>query len=427
MTAFAPTSAWVEEPAVALPNDPLGANESCDLAIVGAGILGLSSALDAARRGLSVRVIDAATVGDRASGLNGGQVIAGFKYDPDWLVAHFGAKRGEALVNFGATTPDAVYDLIAREGLNVPHQRSGWIQAAHSEVAMRAAEERARQWSARGVAAKILDASEIARLTGARGYIGGWLDPRSGAIQPLAYVRELARVAAAAGVRVAENTRVATLKREIGGWVLQTADDRSLRAKTVIVATNAYADGLIPGLARTLLPLHSFQIATAPLPDSVLSTILPEGQVVSDSRRIIIYYRRGPGGRILFGGRGSTAEPTNPRAWAHLEHALKRLFPALTDVAIEKRWYGRVALTLDHLPHVHEPEPGLLVAAGCQGRGVGLMTALGPRLIDYIVTQDAERIPFPITPIRPIPFHAFRNIGISAAIAWYRLVDMLER
>ncbi len=140
-------------------------------------------------------------------------------------------------------------------------------------------------------------------------------------------------------------------------------------------------------------------------------TSSPEGQVVSDSRRIVVYYRKGPNGRMLLGGRGSMAEPTDPKAWAHLEHALKRLYPALADVAIEKRWYGRVAMTLDHLPHVHEPEPGLIVAAGCQGRGVGLMTALGPRLVDYFVSKDSEQIPLPLTPIRPIPFHAFRNIA----------------
>ena len=427
MTAFIPASAWVEGPSTALATTPLSAGETCDLAIVGGGILGLRAALDAARRGLAVRVVDAELVGDKASGLNGGQVIAGFKYDPDWLIGHFGEKRGEALIQFGSTMPDAVYDLIDRELLKVPHERNGWIQAAHSEVAMHAVEQRAKQWIARGVPAKLLNAEEIARLTGARGYLGGWLDPRGGAIQPLAYTRELARTASEAGARIAENTRIARIAKENADWTLHTVDGRALRAKFVLVATNAYADGLVPGLARTLLPLHSFQIATVPLPSSALASILPEGQVVSDSRRIVTYYRRGPGGRLLLGGRGSTAEPTSARGWAHLEHALKRLFPVLKDVAIEKRWYGKVALTLDHLPHVHEPQPGLVIAAGCQGRGVGLMTALAPRLVDYFVSRDPEIIPFPITPIRPIPFHAFRNVGISAAIAWYTLADMLEQ
>lgn len=420
-------SVWAERAFAPLASDALKTSEKVDLAIVGGGILGLSSALHAARSGLSVRVLEAEYVGDRASGLNGGQVIPGLKYDPDWLLQHFGERRGEALVRFGASLADGVFDLIAREQLDVPVQRAGWIQAAHSEAAVRAAEQRANQWSARGVPAKLLSATDVSRLTGARGYHGGWLDPRGGAIQPLAYTRELARVAIDAGARIAENTRITALKRDNSAWVLKTADGRSLSAKGVIIATNAYADGLVPGLARTLLPLHSFQIATAPLSDALLSTILPEGQVVSDSRRIVIYYRKGPDGRMLLGGRGSMSDPAGPSAWAHLEHALKRLYPALSSVPIEKRWYGRVAMTLDHLPHVHEPEAGLLVAAGCQGRGIGLMTGLGPRLVDYFVTRDAELLPFPPTPIRPIPFHAFRNVGIGAAIAWYRLVDMLEK
>lgn len=427
MTAFTPASAWADASTAAPPNDPLGPDERCDLAIIGGGILGLCSGLHAARQGQSVRVVDAGRIGDRASGVNGGQVIAGFKYDPDWLIEHFGDNRGSALASFGASTPDAVFGLIEREKLNVPRQTNGWIQAAHSETALKAAEERARQWIARGVPAKILTADDVTRMTGARGYLGGWLDPRGGAIQPFAYTRELARIAVTTGVRIAENTRIVRLQRENSSWALKTADGKTLRANSVIVATNAYADGLIPGLARTLLPLHSFQIATEPLRDDVLANILPGGEVVSDSRRIVVYYRRGPNNRMLLGGRGSMAEPTDPKAWAHLEHALKRLYPALADAKIEKRWYGRVAVTLDHLPHVHEPERGLIIAAGCQGRGVGLMTALAPRLVDYLASRDPAHIPLPITPIRPIPFHAFRNIGIGAAIAWYRLVDMLER
>lgn len=420
-------SAWADWPAAPLSSDPLTSDERCDVAVVGGGILGLCVALNACRRGFSVRVLEAARIGDRASGLNGGQVIPGLKYDPDWIMEHFGDSRGEAVVRFAAGTADSVFDLIEREKLDVPLTRAGWIQAAHSAAAARAAERRAAQWIARGVPAKVLNADDVARLTGARGYVGGWLDPRAGMIHPLAYTRELARVARETGARIAENTRATRIRRENGTWTIETVSGRALRSKAVIVAANAYADGLVPGLAQTLLPLHSFQIATAPLPADALAAILPEGHAVSDSRRILVYYRKSPDGRLLLGGRGSMAEPTSPRAWAHLEHALKRLYPSLAGVAIERRWYGRVALTLDHLPHVHEPVSGLIVAAGCQGRGLGLMTALAPCLVDYVVSKDREQIPFPVTPIRPIPLHAFRNLGIGAAIAWYRLIDMLDR
>ena len=147
---------------------------------------------------------------------------------------------------------------------------------------------------------------------------------------------------------------------------------------------------------------------------------------MSDSRRILVYYRRSPDGRLMLGGRGSLAEPTSAADWRHLEHALVRLYPDLRGVAIERRWFGRVAMTLDHLPHIHEPEPGLLIAVGCQGRGVGLMTALGARLADYVVSGDRRALPLDITPLRPIPLHALRQVGVGAAIAWYRMLDALE-
>ena len=402
-------------------------DETVDVVIVGGGFLGLSTALSAARRGLSVRVLEAGVVGERASGLNGGQVIPGLKYDPEWLIAHFGALRGNALVGFAAKTADRVFDLIRTEKLAVPHLRNGWIQAAHTEKALATARERDRQWQALGADVKLLDAAEIAALTGTNNYIGGWLDRRAGIIDPLSFVSELGRIATIAGARIAENSRVTALSKVSGLWEAKTGADRTIKARFAVVATNAYADGLVPGLAQTLVPLHSFQIASAPLPQDLQALILPQGQAVSDSRRILVYYRKTADGRLVLGGRGRMALPRSEGDWKHLHRAMLRLYPQLADVQIEKRWFGRVALTPDHLPHIHEPEPGLLIAAGCQGRGVGLMTALGPHLVDYMDSGDREALPLQISPIRPIPFHALRQIGVACTIGWYRFLDALER
>lgn len=389
--------------------------------------MGLSTALHAARLGMSVQVLEAGEIGQGASGLNGGQAIPGLKYDPEWLQEHFGEERGEALVNFAASTADAVFELIRDERLSVPFVRNGWIQAAHTEVALKAAANRDRQWRARGADVKLLSAAEIATMTGARGYLGGWLDRRAGVIDPLAYTSELARAAAAAGVRIAERQRVVRLTNAADVWRISTGNGAELQAKAVVLATNAYTDSLVSGLAETIVPLHSFQIATAPLPPGLAATILPEGQAVSDSRRILVYYRKSADGRLVLGGRGRMALPSSAGDWAHLERALLRLYPALSGLAIERRWFGRVAMTPDHLPHIHEPERGLVAVVGCQGRGVGLMTALGERLAGYLQSGDARQLPFPLSPIRPIPFHAFRQVGVAATIAWYRLLDALER
>ncbi|MER8756406.1 FAD-binding oxidoreductase [Mesorhizobium sp. M0976] len=403
------------------------AGRRVDVVIVGGGIMGLSTALHAARLGLAVQVVDAGEIGNGASGLNGGQVIPGLKYDPDWLLEHFGPERGEALVNFAASTADTVFELIRDEGLAVPFVRNGWIQAAHTETALKAAANRDRQWRARGADVRLLSATEIATMTGAQGYLGGWLDRRAGVIDPLAYTSELARVAAAAGVKIAERQNVMQISKDAGIWHVSAESGAELKAKVVVLATNAYTGGLLPGLAETIVPLHSFQIATAPLSSNLAAEILPEGQAVSDSRRILVYYRKSADGRLVLGGRGRMALPNGPADWAHLERALLRLYPALSDIAIEKRWFGRVAMTPDHLPHIHEPEKGLLAVVGCQGRGIGLMTALGERIASYLSSGDTRQLPFPISPIRPIPFHAFRQVGVAATIAWYRMLDAFER
>ncbi|TPL42142.1 FAD-dependent oxidoreductase [Mesorhizobium sp. B2-4-6] len=417
---------WQKPQAAPAFQSDLSAGGTLDAVIVGGGIMGLSTALHAARAGLSIQVLDAGAIGQGASGLNGGQVIPGLKYDPEWLLRHFGKERGEALVGFAASTADAVFDVIRDEKLTVPFTRNGWIQAAHTETALKAAANRDRQWRSRGADVELLDRAGIAAMTGARGYLGGWLDRRAGVIDPLSYTLELARVASAAGVKIAGQQRVVKLAKEAGVWRVSTQGGAELRAKSVVLATNAYTDGLLPGLAQTIVPLHSFQIATAPLPADLAAGILPGGQAVSDSRRILVYYRKSSDGRMVLGGRGM-ALPSSPADWAHCERALIRLYPALAGVAIEKRWFGRVALTPDHLPHLHEPEKGLLAVVGCQGRGVGLMSALGKRMANYLASGDARQLPFPLSPIRPIPFHAFRQVGVAAAITWYRMLDTFER
>jgi glycine/D-amino acid oxidase-like deaminating enzyme len=264
-------------------------------------------------------------------------------------------------------------------------------------------------------------------MTGARGYLGGWLDRRAGVIDPLAFTMELARIAADAGVRIAEHHKVVRLRKEAGSWRVSCESGAELQAKSVVIATNAYSDGLLPGLARSIVPLHSFQIATTPLPSCLGKQILPGEQAVSDSRRILVYYRKSPDGRLVLGGRGRMALPKSASDWDHLHRAMLRLYPMLAGVPIEKRWFGRVAMTPDHLPHIHEPELGLLAAVGCQGRGVGLMAALGKRFAAYLAEGDPKLLPFPVSTIRPIPFHAFRQIGVAATIAWYRALDAMER
>lgn len=413
---------WPDLGAVPPSVTPIADGERADLLVVGAGILGLTTALHAARQGLAVRVIEAKGLGEGASGLNGGQVIPGLKQDPEELRARF----GDRTASFAASTADAVFDLIAAEKLDVAHKRTGWIQAAHTDTALATARSRVAQWQARGADVAFLDERAIAAATGARGYLGGWIDRRAGMIDPFAFTLGLARAATASGAKIATGVRATSLERDAGLWRVRTTAG-SVTAGRVLVAANAYADGLVPGLQRSFVWLHSLQIATERLPADMAETVLPGGHPVSDSRRIVIYYRKSPDGRLVLGGRGPMREPSSKADWSHLHRALLRLYPALASLKIERRWFGRVAMTPDHLPHVHEAEPGLLAVAGCNGRGVGLMAALGRYIADWAGSGDRDALPLPVTPIRPIPFHRFRRIGVASTIAWYRLLDATER
>ncbi|MXQ10737.1 NAD(P)/FAD-dependent oxidoreductase [Microvirga makkahensis] len=416
-------SLWAATAAAPPQTTRLEASLSTEIVVIGGGYAGLSTALHLAERGFKPVVLEAQEVGFGGSGRNGGQVIPGLKYDPDELIAKFGRERGERLIAFGGGTADAVFGLIDKYAMDVPHIRNGWIQGAHTQEGMDQARRRAEQWGRRGAPVRILDQSETGRLLGSERYVGGWIDGRGGGIQPLSYARGLARAAQKAGAIIHTRTPATGLAQERGRWTVKTASGATVTADRVVLCTNGYTSGLWPRLHETIIPANSFQIATRPLSDNLRRTILPEGHVSSDTRKLLLYFRLDHNGRLLMGGRGPFREPKGPEDWAHLERIVGKMFPQVKDVPIEYRWCGRVAITRDFMPHLHEPAPGLLIDIGCQGRGVGMQTAMGRAMAEYVATGDEGALPVPLSPIRPLPFHALHKLYVSAIIAWYRLND----
>jgi glycine/D-amino acid oxidase-like deaminating enzyme len=394
-----------------------------DVCVIGAGYAGLSTALHLAEAGVQTMVIEAQEPGYGASGRNGGQVIPGLKYDPDDLEAMFGRERGARLVDFAGRTADAVFDLVVKHRMAVAHVRQGWIQGAHSRTTVEEVKRRADQWGRRGAPVASFSKAETDRHLGTTEYLASWIDRRGGAVQPLAYARGLAKAALAAGAAIHGRTPVTRLEREDGRWIVITRGGARVTADRVVVCTNAYAGHLWPQLGQTIIAPNSYQIATEPLSNDVRKSILPFGQVSSDARKLLLYFRLDDRGRLLLGGRGPFREPRDARDWRHLEAMLGRLFPQVKDARIEYRWCGRVAITRDFLPHLHEPAPGLLIDIGCMGRGVALQTALGQAMARYLASGLADALPLPPVPIRAIPFHSLNRAYFAAAVAWYRFLD----
>jgi sarcosine oxidase len=408
------------EPALARP--ALSGTAETDVAIIGGGFTGLSAALHLAEAGISTVVLEARHAGFGASGRNGGQVIPGLKYDPDDLLAKFGPARGQALVGLAGGAADAVFDLVARYGIDCDAQRAGWIQAAHSPRALGPVMNRARQWQARGVAVECLSRDQIAARTGTAIYHGGWLDPRAGSVNPVAYARGLGRAAIAAGARIFENSAALSLEPRGRGWDIRTADGL-LHAARVLIATNAHSQGLVDGLDRSILPVQSMLVATDPLPQALRDRLMPGGVVLSETRKLAFYMRQSPDGRMVLGGRGAVGAVEDPRLMAALEAGLKRTFPELADQPITRRWSGQLALTMDGLPHLHSPAPGLIAMLGYNGRGIALATAFGRMISDWLA-EDREPV-FPVTPIHPIGWHRMREPVMNLGIRWYWLKDRM--
>jgi glycine/D-amino acid oxidase-like deaminating enzyme len=422
-----PPSLWVATARPAPETPPLDASRQADVAIVGAGYSGLAAALQLAKAGVSVVVLEAGEPGWGASGRNGGQVIPGLKYDPDELVALFGPEAGEHLIRVAGSAPDTVFDLIERHSIDCEARRCGWIQPAFAAPDVGVVTRRAEQWQRRGAPVEVIDRDTVRKLVGSPIYHGGLIDRRAGSVQPLSYSRGLARAAQGAGALVCGGSRVTALARDGARWKLTTAHGPTVSAERVLLATNGYTDALWPGLRQTVIAANSFQVATARLPDKLRQSVLPEGHVASDTRKLLLYYRCDHHGRLIMGGRGTFREPAGPRAYRHLEMVIGLLFPQLKGTRCEFYWTGRVALTRDHVPHVHQPAPGLTVFLGYHGRGVAMATTLGTLVAKNLIAPADNPLPLPITGIRPIPLHALHRIYATAILQMYRMRDYLAR
>lgn len=419
-----PPSLWAATAIPAPSAPPLAQDLEADVVVVGGGFAGLSTALHLAEKGATVCVLEAEQPGWGASGRNGGQVIPGLKYDPRELEERFGQKA-ESMIHMAATAADTVFDLIQKYGIDCRPVRNGWIQTAHSPAVLDVVEKRARDWESRGVKVEILDQVAVRKRTGSKQFIGGWVDYRAGSVQPLSYARGLCHAAQGLGVRVHGQSRVTRLERTGDSWHAWAGQHR-VAAKDVVICTNGYTDGLWPRLQKTVLPANSFLVATRPLTASEGAGILDGREVTSDSKRLLVYFRRDDEGRLVVGGRGPFHEPQSFNEWAHIERAVTHLFPQLKGIEFQYRWAGRVAVTRDFMPHVHEPEPGIHMVLGFNGRGVAMASTMGKHLAERIHKADASAFPYPITGIAAIPMHSLRGLYMAAGVAWYRFLDALS-
>jgi glycine/D-amino acid oxidase-like deaminating enzyme len=420
-----PQSLWAATASPCPALEKLAGHRMVDVAVIGAGSTGLSTALHLAAAGVDCAVIDTHEPGWGASGRNGGQVLPGLKVTKAAVQQRFGEEIGGRVHALTETAAQFLYDLVEEHGIDCDLARGGSIRAAHNRAMLAILKENFQALVAQGVPANLLDADEVARRLGTRAYLGGRFDPRGGTLHPLKYARGLAAAALSEGAAIYRDAPATALSRKDERWHVTTPDGEIV-ARRVVVATNGYTDRLWPGLAATMLPVHSFQIATARLSGDKAASILPDRVCFSDTRRLILYAQRSADDRLVLGGRASFTLVDRAADYKVLHRVLIGLFPQLAATPIEYRWAGRVALTRDSIPHLHAPAPGMLIATGFNGKGVAMTTLMGKILADHIRFPDRPSA-YPITEIRPIPLYFVREPALNLAMYYETLMDRLGR
>ena len=419
-----PPSLYAETAIPPLNLPPLLEETKASVAVIGGGITGLSSALRLAERGVDVLLLEAHQPGWGASGRNGGHVNPGLKPDPDEVEHDFG-ELGRRMVRLSYAAPEALFRLVERHQIRCEARQAGTLRAATTRKTLDGLRKLAAQYANRRIEAKLLDGDGAFAATGTRRYLGILRDPSGGSVNPLGYSRGLAHAAIAAGARLHADSPALRLSRsEAGAWRVETPRGM-VTADRLVIGTNGYTDDLWPGLRRTVVPVWSGITATEPLPDQVARQIMPGGGVLYELGAITVYYRLDIGNRLLMGGRSGLRDMGGPEGFRYLQRYAVKLWPALRNVAWTHGWNGQLGMTADHYPHLHEPEPDVLMALGYNGRGVAMATAMGDIIARRIGGETEESLEMPITGIKPIPFHGLWPLAVQGRLAWGRLRDRL--
>ena len=416
---------WYARSTPPLPAQPkLQGRQRVDVAILGGGLTGLSTALELAGNGRTVAIVDAGAIGGGASGRNGGQVIFGFGCEQRVLRAAVGEALAREMFDWSLEGVSFVRERIARHAIDA-HWRDG-----HAHVAIKprqVAELQAWQrelLDAYGYPTQWWDRERLRGVLASPRYLGGLYDPKSGHLHPLAYTLGLARAALAAGVALYEHSPVLRLERGARP-VLHTADG-ALEADDVVLAGNALVHGIAPALDRKIMPVGTYVGATAPLDPALARTLIANAMAVADVNWALDYFRLSHDHRLLFGGRASYSTLPPRDLAGTMRRRMTQVFPQLAGVGFDHVWGGFVDISRNRAPHWGRLGANVWFAQGFSGHGVAA-TGLAGRVIAEAIKGQTQRLDaFAKIPHRDFPGgRALRTPLLVAAMAWFKLRDAL--
>jgi gamma-glutamylputrescine oxidase len=401
----------------------LAGDVTTDVVIIGGGFTGVSAALELAKAGYKVVVLEAGKIGSGASGRNGGQICTGFSAAQSKLAGQLGKADAHKCFEISEDAKRLIETRIADHKINCD-LRWGYMHCAAKPGQEDSFKAWKDEYDALGyTGSEIFTKQQLEERLGSKLYHGALREPRAGHFHPLNYLLGIADAARQAGAVIYENSRVLEVDTGAAPWA-RTASG-TVRSKFMIIGGNAYLGKTVPALYGRIMPVTSFIITTEVLGENMAKSLISNNEAVADNRFILDYFRRSADNRLLFGGRAnySTLEPT--QLGAYMKPRLTKVFPQLKDVKIDHAWGGFIAITSNRIPDCGRLSPTTYYAHGYSGQGVALAQMYG-KLMSQAIRGTAEKFDL-LARVKHLPFPggALRTPLLVAAMLAYRLRDAL--
>jgi glycine/D-amino acid oxidase-like deaminating enzyme len=403
--------------------------QKVDLAVIGGGFPGLAAAYQLAKRGASVALLEAETIGWGASSRNGGMVLTGLRLDAGTVEKKYGEELTRQLFEDSLAAINTVEQLVSKEQISCGFKRTGHLLVANKPAHYEAMKAEAEWFKGHfNHDLQLISKDDLHNEIGSDVYHGGMVDKLSAGVNPAQYVAGLAQAAEHAGAGLYPRARLLSIEKTSSGFKLKTQRGE-LVADRVLVTTGGYTSAATPQLQRRIIPIGSYIIATEPLPENLGHELIPHKRMVFDYRHFLNYYRLSADNRMIFGGRAAFFPETDStiRSSADiLRDEMTYVFPQLKKVEVEYAWGGTLDFAFDQMPHAGVLE-GIHYALGFAGHGVALGTHLGMRMADAILDGTVNELPYNAYefPTAPLGLYNGKPWFLPLIGLWHKILDWL--
>ena len=412
---------WDRTPRPTIKEIPLP--KETEVLVIGSGYTGLCTAIQTCRNGLDTVVLDAQDAGWGGSSRNGGQVSPSIKPTFQELSRKYGEEPARELLKEGNNALKWIGDFIQEENIDCDFRRVGHYYGAHSLSQFKHLEKIINeQPEGLQLDVNLIPKSQQHTEIGSDFYHGGIVHKNHASLDPARFHQGLLEGALTSGAQIKTHCAVNKIEKKGGIFQIHT-EAGTMSAREVVVATSGYTGTATPWHRRRVIPIGSYIISTELLAEDLVNELIPRDRVITDSRKLVVYYRASPDRkRILFGGRVSLNETDPDKCAKPLHKKLTQIFPQLAKIKVSHSWMGFVGFTFDHMPHTGEKE-GVHYAMGYCGSGVCLSSYFGTKLGQRLAGLPQGNTIFTDINFQTRPFYKGNPWFLAPSILYFQLRD----